>query len=149
MAGGEHWAKELLAESYDIVLRISQEEDIAVARTMAKRFAQEAGFSLADVTKIATSVSELARNIYRYAGEGKVFIRKKDVKGVPALEVVAFDEGPGIEDVEVVLLEGYSTLERSLGIGLTGVKKLMDKFEIYSLVGKGTLVRVEKRRRGF
>jgi serine/threonine-protein kinase RsbT len=149
LTGGEHWAANLLAGSFDVVVRIAREEDVAVARRMAKQCAQEAGFSLADVTKVATAVSELARNIYRYATTGKILIRKKEVKGVPALEVVAADEGPGIQDVELVLLGGYSTLERSLGIGLSGVKKLMDHFEIQSEVGKGTVVRVEKRRRGF
>lgn len=64
-------------QDYDIVLKIKEENDIAVSRQMAKSFAQKNNFSLADVTKIATAVSELARNIYRYAKEGYIYIRKK------------------------------------------------------------------------
>lgn len=138
------------AHEFDVVVRIAREEDIAVARHMAKQLAQEAGFSLADVTKIATAVSELARNIYRYAKEGRIMIRKRlEDKDDPCIEVIAADRGPGISDVELVLTRGYTTYERSLGIGLSGVKRLMDSFHIYSEVGKGTVVVTEKRRRKF
>lgn len=136
-------------QQFDVVVRITREEDIAIARQMAKQLAQETGFSLADVTKIATSVSELARNIYRYARQGRIMIRKKEEKEGPSIEVIAADRGPGIPDVEVVLTRGYTTYERSLGIGLSGVKRLMDSFAIYSEVGKGTVVITEKRRRKF
>lgn len=134
---------------FDVVVRITREEDIAIARQMAKQLAQETGFSLADVTKIATAVSELARNIYRYASQGRIMIRKKEEKEGPCIEVIAADRGPGIPDVEVVLTRGYTTYERSLGIGLSGVKRLMDSFTIYSEVGKGTVVITAKRRRKF
>ncbi|HBT47484.1 MAG TPA: ATP-binding protein [Peptococcaceae bacterium] len=138
------------AHEFDVVVRIAREEDIAVARQMAKQLAQETGFSLADVTKIATAVSELARNIYRYAKEGRIMIRKRlEDRDGPCIEVIAADRGPGISDVELVLTRGYTTYERSLGIGLSGVKRLMDSFEIYSEVGKGTVVITEKRRRKF
>ncbi|MBC7343509.1 MAG: anti-sigma regulatory factor [Clostridia bacterium] len=138
------------ADDFDIVVRIVREEDIAVARQMAKQLAQEFGFSLADVTKIATAVSELARNIYRYAETGKIMIRQRlEENGGPAIQVVAVDRGPGIEDVDLVLTKGYTTYERSLGIGLSGIRRLMDSFEIVSEVGTGTAVVVEKRRRKF
>jgi len=138
------------ADNFDVVVRIAREEDIAVARQMAKQLAQELDFSLADVTKVATAVSELARNVYRYAQTGKIMIRKwPEESGGPTVEVVAVDRGPGIEDVDRVLTKGYTTYERSLGIGLSGVKRLMDSFEIASEVGMGTAVRVKKRRRKF
>ncbi|MGB9879834.1 MAG: ATP-binding protein, partial [Anaerolineae bacterium] len=106
---------------------------------MAKQIAQEMGFSLADVTKVATAVSELARNIYRYAPGGRIMIRKQaDEEGAPGIQVVAVDQGPGIADVELVLTRGYTTYERSLGIGLSGVRRLMDTFQIRSEVGVGT-----------
>ncbi len=137
-------------EDFDVVVRISREDDIAIARQMAKQLAQEAGFSLADVTKIATAVSELARNIYRYARTGVIMIRKQDQEtNNPTVQVVAVDRGPGIEDIDLALKRGYTTHERSLGIGLSGVKRLMDSFEITSTVGVGTTVVVEKRRRKF
>ncbi len=138
------------AQEFDIVVRITREEDIAVARQMAKQLAQEIGFSLADVTRIATAVSELARNIYRYARQGRIMIRKRLEDGdSPGIEVIAADRGPGIPDIELVLTRGYTTWERSLGIGLSGVKRLMDSFAIHSEVGKGTVVITEKRRRAF
>jgi len=138
------------ADDFDIVVRIVREEDIAVARQMAKQLAQEIGFSLADVTKVATAVSELARNIYRYAQTGKIMIRKRlEENGGPTIQVVAVDRGPGIEEVDLVLTKGYTTYGRSLGIGLSGIRRLMDSFEIVSEVGTGTAVVVEKRRRKF
>lgn len=136
---------------YDIVLRIKEENDIAVSRQMAKSFAQKNNFSLADVTKIATAVSELARNIYRYAKDGYIYIRKKETgpdKAV-SIEILACDRGPGIENVELAVVGGYTTYERSLGLGLSGIRRLMDSFNIKSEINKGTVVIVEKRRRGF
>jgi len=141
-----------LSESreYDVVIRVTREVDIAVARQMAKQLAQDSGFSLSDTTKIATAVSELARNIYRYAKTGVIMLRKKESPpGMQAIEIVAFDQGPGIEDVDLAMSKGYSTFERSLGIGLAGVRRLMDSFVIKTEVGVGTEVRVEKRRRTF
>jgi len=135
-------------ESYDIVIHIRREQDIATARQVVKNFAQENGFSLADVTKVTTAVSELARNVYRYAGTGSVCLRRTTRDhGTPGLEIVAVDRGPGISDVARVLAGGFSTYERSLGIGLAGVRRLMDEFEIRSEPGAGTLVRVTKYRR--
>lgn len=150
MAGKVKEWLELPAADFDVVVRIAREDDIAVARQMAKQLAQEAGFSLADVTKVATAVSELARNIYRYARTGRILIRKQgNTEGEPMVQVVAVDEGPGIPDVDLVLTRGYTTYERSLGIGLSGVRRLMDSFKIESEVGVGTVVVVEKRRRRF
>ncbi|MDN5364216.1 MAG: serine/threonine-protein kinase RsbT [Eubacteriales bacterium] len=142
---------EVNPQDYDIVLKIKDESDIAVSRQMAKNFAQKMNFSLADVTKIATAVSELARNIYRYAKEGYIYIRKKESgpEKATTIEILAFDRGPGIENVELAVSGGYTTYERSLGLGLAGIRRLMDSFHIESEVGKGTAVIIEKRRRAF
>lgn len=142
---------EVNPQDYDIVLKIKDESDIAVSRQMAKNFAQKMNFSLADVTKIATAVSELARNIYRYAKEGYIYIRKKEAgpEKATTIEILACDRGPGIENVELAVSGGYTTSERSLGLGLAGIRRLMDSFYIESEVGKGTAVIVEKRRRAF
>jgi len=137
-------------EDYDLVLKIRQEADIAVARQMVKDFAKKNGFSLADVTKIATVVSELSRNIQRYAKKGYICARKKHGKdGNVLLEVLAYDNGPGIKDVELAVTGGYTTSQRSLGLGLSGVRRLMDTFKIISEEGKGTIVITEIRRRTF
>jgi len=142
---------EINPHDYDLTLKIKEEKDVAVSRQMAKNFVQKMDFSLADVTKVATVVSELARNIYRYAKEGYIYIRKKEMRPdkVTCIEIVAVDQGPGIADVELAVTGGYTTSERSLGLGLSGIRRLMDSFNIKSEVGKGTVVIVEKRRRGF
>lgn len=134
---------------YDLTVKIREESDVAVARRMAKQFSEKLGFSLADVTKIATAVSELSRNIYRYAGSGEIHMKKREVDGLPMVEIIAADRGPGIEDLKKAVREGYTTSQRSFGLGLAGVKRLMDSFEITSEKGKGTVVVVGKRRRRF
>lgn len=136
-------------EDYDLAVKIKSEDDIYVARQVVKNFAEKAGFSLADVTKITTAVSELARNIYRYAQEGAIYVRLKYQSDEVIMEVVAYDRGPGIPNIEKAISRGYSTFQRSLGLGLSGVKRLMDSFFIASEVGKGTVVIVEKRKRKF
>jgi len=142
--------KKISIDEYQVVVKIAREEDILLARQMAKNFAGDSGFSLVDVTKIATVVSELSRNIFRYAGSGFILLRlRKEEGGENVLEIVAYDEGPGIEDVAIVLRGGHSTSLRSFGLGLSGVRRLMDVFEIESEKGKGTIVRVEKRQRCF
>ena len=105
----------------------------------------ELGFSGTDLTLIPTAISELARNIVLYAKSGEIIlspIQRGDRKGI---SVVAQDEGPGIPDLRRALQDGYST-SRSLGLGLPGVRRLMDEFEIVSEVNRGTKVTVKKWR---
>jgi len=85
----------------------------------------------------------LTRNIVLYAGEGTVTLRAIERGNKRGIEVVCEDHGPGIEDVDLVMQEGYST-SRGLGMGLPGAKRLMDEFEIQSQVGKGTRVTARK-----
>ncbi|SHF59275.1 serine/threonine-protein kinase RsbT [Caldanaerobius fijiensis DSM 17918] len=132
---------------YDLIIKIKDENDIVISRQMAKNFAQKLDFSLVDVTKIATAVSELARNIYRYAKEGYIYIKKETKANNPCIKIVATDEGPGIQNVDQAIAGGFTTSEKSLGLGLSGVRRLMDDFYIHSEVGKGTTVIIEKRRR--
>jgi len=149
-----------------VKIEIKEEYDIVTARVSAKEEARKLGFGIVDQTRIATAVSELARNIVDYAGEGVIEINIVDKKGVVGgsgsgssegrggdndigrggclgLEIIAVDNGPGIEDIEKALEDGYST-GGGLGIGLGGVRRLMDEFEIQSKVGEGTKVRVVK-----
>ncbi|MBO8158545.1 anti-sigma regulatory factor [Thermosyntropha sp.] len=136
-------------EEYDFFVRINEEKDIVIARQMVKDIAKKLGFSLADITKISTVVSELARNIYRYVGEGFIYIRERKEGKDVYIELVAYDRGPGIEDIDLAITGGFTTTKGSLGLGLSGVRRLMDEFSIKSEVGKGTLVIVAKRRRSF
>lgn len=92
---------------------------------------------------MTTAASELSRNVWTHAGEGKAAVEIVEEKQKSGIRMTFSDQGPGIEDVEKVLEGGYSTAN-SLGLGLSGSKRLVDEFEIRSVPGKGTLVKVIK-----
>lgn len=94
---------------------------------------------------IATAISELARNILRYAKHGEIVIGHDDNSGKQGIVVVARDEGPGIRSIEQALQVGFST-SGGLGLGLPGVRRLTDEFEISSKPGRGTVVTIKKWR---
>jgi serine/threonine-protein kinase RsbT len=129
----------------EIRVTIGSDQDIVLARQRGRSLALELGFSSGDATLIATAISELARNIVSYARNGQVIL--KDVQGSNrvGITVTATDNGPGIPDVGQALRDGFST-SGSLGLGLPGVRRLMDEFEIVSKPGQGTTVRVKKWR---
>jgi serine/threonine-protein kinase RsbT len=119
---------------------ISSPSDILVARQKARSLAREVGFSSpTDLTLIATAISELARNIVLYAKQGEVVLDTIQQNGKCGIAIVAKDEGPGITNVNQAMQAGYST-SGGLGLGLPGVQRLMDQFEIVSTIGKGTTV---------
>jgi len=122
---------------------INSERDIVVARQKGRAMATDLGFSLGDATLIATAISELARNIISYAGEGMIAMNVIYDSRREGLLIVASDEGPGISDIPRALRDGFST-SGSLGIGLPGVRRLMDDFDIASEPGHGTIIRVTK-----
>jgi len=101
------------------------------------------GFSATDATLIATAISELARNIVLYATRGEIALTAVENGGRPGVIVVARDKGPGIPDLRRATAGGYST-SGGLGLGLAGVRRLMDEFEIVSEVGTGTTVTARK-----
>ncbi|MCV7260827.1 anti-sigma regulatory factor [Mycobacterium shimoidei] len=127
----------------DLKLDIVSSDDIVTARQAGHQLAQELGFSLTDVTMIATAISEVARNITSYAGRGAVRVAVTDREGRQALVVRAEDEGPGIANVERALEDGYST-GRGLGMGLPGARRLMDGLIVESTPGRGTIVEMWK-----
>ncbi len=122
---------------------IKGSEDVVLARQIAREMAKELGFGLADQTRITTAVSELSRNIYLYAGTGRVVINALSESAKKGMEIIAEDKGPGIPDIEMAMQDGYST-SKGLGQGLPGTKRLMDEFEIRSEMGKGTTVTIRK-----
>jgi len=122
---------------------IKSDQDIVLARQQGRTLAGELGFSAVDATLVATAISELARNIVAYAGKGEVKLRALQASGRRGIEVVAMDNGPGIPDVRQALRDGFST-SGSLGLGLPGVRRLMDEFEVASKPGQGTAVTVRK-----
>jgi serine/threonine-protein kinase RsbT len=130
----------------DVQLPISSDLDLVRAREQGRVLAGRLGFPPSDLTLVATAISELARNIIRYANRGEIVLRQTQNGGVPGLVIIARDEGPGITDVNRAMEQGYST-SGGLGLGLPGVRRIMDKFEIVSELGKGTVVTVVKWKR--
>jgi serine/threonine-protein kinase RsbT len=116
--------------------------DVVTARRRGLNMALALGFPLPDATKIAVVISELGRNIILYAEKGTITLIAY-AKKEKCFKIIAQDEGPGIEDVELVLQGGYST-SKGLGVGLSGSKKSMDEFEIQSVVGAGTMIKATK-----
>ena len=116
--------------------------DVVRARRSGLGIALGMGFHQAEANKVAVVISELGRNIELYAGEGTITVTIYDRR----IEVVAEDHGPGIPDVERVLAGGYTT-SQGMGLGVSGSKRLMDEFEIRSVVNEGTTIRAVKRLR--
>jgi serine/threonine-protein kinase RsbT len=127
----------------DVKVDVSNPDDIVAARQAGHRMARGLGFSLTDVTMIATAISEIARNITSYAGFGAVHIAVQDREGRQALVVRAEDDGPGIANVERAMEDGYST-GRGLGLGLPGARRLMDRLIVKSTPGQGTTIEMWK-----
>jgi serine/threonine-protein kinase RsbT len=125
------------------VVPIASSADIVVARQRGRALAARLGFSGSDQTVIAAAISELARNIIEYAVEGAIVISAVEHAGRMGIDILARDTGPGIPDVAKALEAGYST-GPGLGVGLPGVRRLMDEFEISSRPGEGTQVTVRK-----
>lgn len=122
---------------------VASDTDIVTARQRGRMLASQLGFTSGDATIVATAISELARNIVLYAKRGEVIVVPVEVKDNRGLIITARDEGEGIADIRQAMQDGYSTSGR-LGVGLPGVKRLMDEFEIVSEAGKGTTVIVKK-----
>ena len=101
--------------------------------------AKKLGFGTVDQARIATAISELARNIYLYAKSGQIIFEEIDTMESKGISIIAIDSGPGIEDIGQVMQDGYST-SGGLGAGLPGVKRLMDEFDIQTEMGKGTKI---------
>jgi len=126
----------------DARVDVARDTDIVLARQLGRRLALDLGFSAGDATLVATAISELARNILMYAGAGEVWLKGLRQGERYGILVEARDRGPGIPDVQQALRDGYSTSNR-LGLGLPGVRRLMDEFSIESGPGAGTIVRVK------
>src|SRR3954468_14405903 len=105
-------------ESY---VKIKSEWDIVAARQLGRNMAKELGFGTVDQARITTAISELARNIYLYAGKGNIEIKQIIEGNLKGLQVIASDKGPGIADIRKVMEDGFTT-SGGLGAGLPGVK---------------------------
>lgn len=126
------------------VLALKSENDIVQARQMVRKWAQEQTFSLVDQTKIITAASELARNVLVHGGGDGIMRIEAFQDGLRrGLQLTFEDHGPGIDDIELALRDGYTT-GGGLGLGLSGSKRLMNEFSIDSKPGEGTRVTVAK-----
>ncbi len=126
------------------IIPINSQQDIIVARKVAKEIMESNGFGSAAQTRMATAISELTRNVIKYAGEGECSIEEHITPGEIIIKVSVEDNGPGIDNIEQAMKEGFST-GKGLGAGLPGAKKLVNNFNISSRPGL-TKVNMEIRR---
>ena len=124
-------------------ISVERDADVVQARQRGRAIAAQVGFSATDLTLIATAISEIARNIVKFAERGEVVITSVTADGRRGVIVVARDVGPGIQDPERAMQDGYSTYH-GLGLGLPGARRLMDRLELVSVPGEGTTVTMEK-----
>lgn len=132
--------------TFQSCVKIINEWDIVAARQLGRKIFKEIGFGTVDQARITTAISELARNIFLYAGRGEICIEKVNESGKQGMIIVAKDKGPGIVDIRKVMQDGYTT-SGGLGAGLPGVKRLMDSFDIESSIegdSKGTVITTTK-----
>jgi serine/threonine-protein kinase RsbT len=122
---------------------INSATDIVAARQKGRTLATELGFAGSDLTMIATAISEVARNIVDHAKQGEIILAVTSHGNKHGICIIAQDQGPGIRDVLQAMRYGFST-RNGLGVGLPGAKWLMDEFNIYTKVGKGTTVTMKK-----
>jgi len=125
---------------------IRNDSDIVAARHKGRELMASLGFSGVEITLVTTAISELARNILEHGGTGEICLSRISQAARDGVEIIAEDGGPGIPDISLAMQDGYST-KRGLGLGLPGTRRLMDDFQIYSEVGKGTKVVAKKWKR--
>ncbi len=124
------------------IVKIKTEQHIVEARTAARTMASNLGFGRTDQVKVSTAVSELARNIYRYVGEGVMTLRYIAPPRA-GLEIEARDEGPGIPHIDEILGGSFKS-KTGMGLGIVGCRNLMDDFEIETAPGAGTKIVIRK-----
>jgi serine/threonine-protein kinase RsbT len=124
---------------------IAAENDVITARRHGRAMAQEIGFGRTEEALVATAISELGQNILLHAIRGELSISPLIEKRRTGICVVATDQGPGIQNIEQALEDGFSTHDRS-GLGLSGTRRIVDEFDIHSLPGQGTRIRIVKWR---
>ena len=123
--------------------KIQSEMDLRQVVLETTRYSMDAGFDETPSRMIGTAVSELGRNILKYAGSGECRLRQVKGPDQRGIEIEVKDHGPGIEDLEAAMSDHHST-GGTLGLGLPGVKRMMDEFDLQSTLGEGTTVTVRK-----
>ena len=128
-------------ERYEMA--IDTEDEIILVRRRVRDLAQTCRFNVFATSAITTAASELARNVWVHAGRGRATIEKLTDHTRLGIRLEFTDEGPGIADLDRALAGGFSTA-KSMGLGLSGSRRLVDEFAIESTVGKGTKVTLVK-----
>jgi serine/threonine-protein kinase RsbT len=132
--------------SFDRQLTLRDESDLVVARRHVRDLGARQGLSRVEIEALATAVTEIGRNALIHGQGGEIRfhgIRHADPSKPAAVVVSVLDLGPGISDLEEAMVDGFST-GTGLGLGLSGARRLVDVFEVESVVGKGTTIRLEK-----
>jgi serine/threonine-protein kinase RsbT len=132
-----------LAEPNEGVMPLRGEQDIVLCRQVVRRLTQQVKFSLVDQTKMVTAASELSRNTLVYGGGGEMRWQIVTQGLRTGLRLIFEDQGPGIPDVDLALTDGW-TSGSGMGMGLSGSKRLVNEFEIRSVVGEGTCVSITR-----
>jgi serine/threonine-protein kinase RsbT len=120
--------------SEETVVAIAQSSDLVQARSQGREIARQAGLGLADQTRLATAISEITRNVLKYAQTGTCTVSDASDLSQVKVAVVVEDEGPGIDDIELALSDGYST-GKSMGVGLPGTRRITTELEVESRPG--------------
>ena len=128
-------------------MRIEREQDVVPFRNRVKEAAVKIGMGLVNQTKLITGASELVRNMLKYGKGGIVKIEVLSVARDKGIRLIFEDKGPGIPDIKKAMLDGFTT-GKSMGLGLPGTRRLMSEFDIWSEVGKGTIVTIVKWKNG-
>jgi len=129
-----------VADDRQSIIPIESDADVVTARQRARAMAGDLELTSTDQTLLATAISEVARNITTYAKRGEVELSVvKDDDGREGIQVIARDQGPGIENLELAMQDGY-TSGGGLGLGLPGARRLVDDFNIDTAPGQGTTV---------
>jgi serine/threonine-protein kinase RsbT len=132
-----------LTQPLDGAMLIVTEQDIVMSRQTVRKLTQELKFSLVDQTKMITAASELSRNTVVYGGGGEMRWQVVRDGAKTGLRLAFEDRGPGIADVALALTDGY-TSGKGMGVGLPGSKRLVNEFEIRTVVGEGTCVTITR-----
>ena len=122
---------------------ITGDDDVVRVRQLVRTAAVETKLSLVDQTKLVTAASELARNTLVHGGGGHAEVQQVTHGRRLGIRVVFTDTGPGIPDLDRAFTDGYST-GSGLGLGLSGARRLMDEFDLWTEVGRGTVVTAVK-----
>lgn len=128
-------------------MTVIKEQDVVLFRNRVKEYAVKIKMGIVNQTKLITAASELARNMLKYANGGSVLLEAVTEGRETGIRLSFVDKGPGIKDISLAMKDGYST-GKSLGLGLPGAKRLVNEFDIKSIIGTGTTVIITKWKNG-